>query len=153
MQPEKTLKKGFTLSELLVVLIVVVILGVVTAPIYSKALKRSRASDALKVLSLVSAKQEVYFINNNKYASTFSELSAPVKGLIGTGDVTLGNFTYKLQNSCIVASRPSDNYTIYKNFITQQESCFSDPDTNGCDALQGMIPETGVVDGCELVPK
>ncbi|MDR0735201.1 MAG: prepilin-type N-terminal cleavage/methylation domain-containing protein, partial [Elusimicrobiota bacterium] len=69
-QSRKVSVRGFTLTELLVALIVIAVFGAVAAPAYVKAIKRSRASDALKVLSLASAKQEAYMLSNEEYANT-----------------------------------------------------------------------------------
>ncbi|MDR1123497.1 MAG: prepilin-type N-terminal cleavage/methylation domain-containing protein [Elusimicrobiota bacterium] len=130
--------RGFTLTEVLVVLVVIAILGAIGAPVYIKAIRRSRASDALKVLSLASAKQEAYLLSNEEYATTFSQLSAPVKGLVGgTGaTVELGYFEYTLEGECIIASSNNDDYLIYRNFHTNETGCVG----AGCDNLQNLIP-------------
>ena len=139
-------RKGFTLTELLVVIVVIAVLSAIAMPIYTKAITRSRAGDALKVLSLASAKQEVYLHNNDRFANNFNELGAPVKGLSGnTGETKqLGHFEFAMDNSCIVAIRTADNYRIYRNFDTQEIGCVG----GGCSVIASLVPEKNV--GCEL---
>lgn len=136
--------KGFTLAEILVIVLVIAILAGIAIPVYTKAIIRSRAADALKVLALASSKQELFLINNNRYAADFTELAAPVKGLIGTGAVPLGYFIYEMTGACITAARPADNYTIFRNFETQETGCAG----AGCDVIRALVP-AGVI-GCDL---
>jgi prepilin-type N-terminal cleavage/methylation domain-containing protein len=136
---------GFTLAEILVVIVIIAVLGAIAAPVYMKGIKRSRASDALKVLSLASAKQEAYLISNERYAETFTELSAPVKGLVGGESVHVGYFDYRMEDRCLVASREEDGYEIYRNYESNETGCVGE----GCDNLQGLIPTKGSV-GCTL---
>ncbi|MDR0734444.1 MAG: prepilin-type N-terminal cleavage/methylation domain-containing protein, partial [Elusimicrobiota bacterium] len=145
-QIRKVSLRGFTLTELLVVLIVIAVLGAVATPVYVKAIKRSRASDALKVLSLASAKQEAYMLSNEEYAKTFNELSAPVKGLVGDNYAKVGYFEYEMKDGCIIAKREEDKYQIYRNYETNETGCIG----KGCDNLQNLIPTRESV-GCELV--
>jgi prepilin-type N-terminal cleavage/methylation domain-containing protein len=130
--------KGFTLSEMLVVLIVIGVLGMIAYPMYSRVIKRSRVSDALNVLSLASKKQEAYLVNNERYARTFNELRAPVKGLEGGegetgGGVEVGNFRYRMEGRCIIAER--EGYRIYKNYKTDKEKCIGEK----CREIEDLV--------------
>lgn len=155
MKPDK---KGFTLTELLIVVLVMGILAAIATPLYLRTIKKSRASDALNVLTAAAERQESYFINNGKYAAGFTELGAPIKGLEGdntttTSGVKVGNFKYQMSDSCVsavsLAGNPSsdeDDYVIYKNFVTQQEGCVG----KGCEVLEGVIDHVSSV-GCTAV--
>ncbi|MDR0646276.1 MAG: prepilin-type N-terminal cleavage/methylation domain-containing protein [Elusimicrobiota bacterium] len=134
-------KEGFTLSEMLVALIVIVILGMIAYPIYSKAVRNSRVSDALEVLSMASMKQEAYIVSNDRYASTFDELKAPIRGLRGNKESTesgveVGNFKYTMRGGCLIAERAADKYSIYRNYETNKEICVGE----GCEAVGKRIP-------------
>ncbi len=151
-------KKGFTLTELLVVVLVIAILASIAVPLYTRTVRKSYASDAMNVLSSAAQRQENYFINNGKYAEGFTQLGAPVKGLegdkaISQAGVVVGNFKYLLSDSCVAAvsmtgdaSSDKDDYVIYKNFTTQQEGCVG----KGCDMLEGVIDNVSSV-GCSPV--
>lgn len=71
---------GFTLIELLVVVLIIGILTAVAVPQYKKAVYRSRYAN-LKVLaeSIIKA-QTVYYLTNNKYATSFEELDVDMPG-------------------------------------------------------------------------
>lgn len=115
-------KKGFTLTEVLVVIIVVAILAAISIPLYGKVMRRSRVGDAMRVLGIAAARQEVVFVDTGKYATNFSELGAPVRGLSGTS-AEISNFTYTMSDNCIVATRAFDSYALYKNFVTDEVYC------------------------------
>ena len=97
--------KGFTLTELLVVVLVIAILVAVAVPVYRRTVERSNASDAIHVLDTVAAKQEVMWVDTGTYASNFATLGAPVKGLNTVGNATIGQFTYGLDNACATANK------------------------------------------------
>lgn len=128
-------KHGFTLAELLVVVLVISILAFIAMPIYSRTLQRSRTSDAVAVLSEVASKQEAIFAENGEYVTTFDALEPPVKGLTGSGGVQLGIFKYYMDGTCVVAKTQS--YKMFKNYKTQELMCYGD----GCDVLKGIVGE------------
>ena len=70
-----TRQRGFTLIELM---IVVVILGVIAAfaiPSYQDHLRKSKRSDARAALSDLAARQEQYFLDNKTYTDTLTDLT------------------------------------------------------------------------------
>ena len=69
--------RGFTLIELMVVLVVAGILAAVAYPAYTSHLQRSRRADAVKLLTAVSQAQERYRGNRSAYASSLSDLGFP----------------------------------------------------------------------------
>ena len=131
--------KGFTLLELLVVVLIIGILAAVALPVYNRSVQKSRISDALKVLDIVSTKQQANYLADGNYASSFNDLVLPVKGLTGnvvnsTAGVQAGNFTYSLQSACVVASRAEDDVTLYRNFSTGATGCQG----TGCNLIKGV---------------
>ncbi len=145
--------RGFTLSELLITVVIMASLAAIAMPLYTKTIKRSRAGDALNVMSAISAKQEAYFVSKGKYATSFSELAAPVEGLSGDKEqaVVVGNFEYVMKGLCVTASRVVDGYQLSKNFVTQQEGCKNLDKTKACSLLENLIPVADA-SGCEYVP-
>ena len=60
-------KKGFTMVELLVVLVIVAILAAVATPIYLANVERSRASEAVATMALIRQAERDFRINANTY--------------------------------------------------------------------------------------
>ena len=89
---------GFTLIEMLVALVIMGILLFVALPGYRYAvLKSTRASARVALLDLVS-RQEQYFVNHKRYATTFARLGLPESLYIDSqGDI---------------ANRPSASYQL-----------------------------------------
>lgn len=69
-------QRGFTLSELMIVLAIVVILGAVAVPSYTRQVMRSHRTDATSALLRLAAEQEKFYLQNNTYA-TAAQLGDP----------------------------------------------------------------------------
>ena len=83
-------KKGFTMVELLVVLVIVAILAAVATPIYLANVQRSRASEAVGTMALIRQAERDFRINNNVYY-----------------DVTAGNIAHALPTSVGAGGAPT----------------------------------------------
>ena len=109
--------KGFTLMELLVVVVLVAILAGIAMPQYFNAVERQRTVEAVGILTSIEKSQMRYAAVNEQYASDFSDLDVDLKSSTTddnvTGDsLTTSYFTYTLSNSNVTASRTSGNYTL-----------------------------------------
>jgi prepilin-type N-terminal cleavage/methylation domain-containing protein len=70
-------RKGFTLVELMVVVIIVLVLAGIAVPVYMHYIQEGKKSEAYAVIDSVVSGALVYFQKNNTYASTdFSDFLA-----------------------------------------------------------------------------
>lgn len=81
--------RGFSLIELMVVVVIAGILAAVAYPAYTSHVQRGRRADAMAVLTAVVQAQERYRANNATYAATASALGVDVSQLTQIYSLTL----------------------------------------------------------------
>lgn len=69
-------ESGFTLVELMIVVVVIGILAMIAIPAYNDSVSKGRRTDAKSTLTSLAAKQEQYFMDNKEYADTLAKLGA-----------------------------------------------------------------------------
>ena len=82
MSGEKGVRRsGFTLIELMVVIVVLSIIMAIAVPTYTDYVLRARRADAREVLSDLATRQEQFFLDNKAYSNSIADLGR------GTGSV------------------------------------------------------------------
>lgn len=107
-------KNGFTLIEILVVVLIVGILTVVVLPWLQKAIIRTKYSTLMLPAKAVWEGQEAYYLINAQYASDPADLDLTIPS---SGELVItvqgsGDYAY------VKASRPGfhNNYILYQKF-------------------------------------
>jgi type IV pilus assembly protein PilE len=73
--------RGFTLIELMVTLTVAAIVATMAVSSYRSSVMRAHRTEATAALLNISAAQEKFFLQNNRYASDAERVAAPPGGL------------------------------------------------------------------------
>ncbi len=133
--PDRKVRKGFTLVELAVVVVIIGVLAAFGVPRFLKSVERSKASEAFAFLSSIQGAQERYQARQGTYASDVSMLdiqaAAPKYFTVGTFGP---GSTASLEDSwsmSLTRSGPSAGYGAYIVVYTDQ----------GFDGTNSTIPD------------
>jgi len=69
------MKKGFTLLELIIVVIIIGILATIGFAQYTKVIEKGRKAEALFILGEIRTAEASYYLEHNAYTSTLGDLS------------------------------------------------------------------------------
>ena len=151
-------KKAFTLTELLVVVIVLGVLAAVAVPKFSRVLETRRTTEAENMLSAVRMEQEKRCTLGKKYTGDFADISTVAYAKTGVAEAKSSNYTYKLTTVGVEANRADSNYTLKIPSYKSGELCCSG---EGCEALNKSYPDCATItvasdecaaDACDLTP-
>ncbi|WP_097461449.1 type IV pilin protein [Mangrovitalea sediminis] len=67
-------QKGFTLIELMIVVVIIGILTAIALPLYEKQVQESRRTSAKTTLLDIASKEEKFYATNNAYTSSLANL-------------------------------------------------------------------------------
>lgn len=92
-------KKGFTLIEVLVIILIIGVLAAVAMPIYTNAVAQSRFSALMPSVKALKDAQERVFLSSSKYSDSFEELDLSVAGTVVQDKLVSGDEVFSLENS------------------------------------------------------
>jgi type IV pilus assembly protein PilE len=73
--PYTNKQRGFTLVELMIVVVIIGILAMVAIPAYNDSVTKGRRADAKSTLTSIAARQEQFFMDSKTYTSDMTNLN------------------------------------------------------------------------------
>ena len=142
-------KRAFTLTELLIVVIVIGVLSAVTLPKFTRVIENRKVTEAEEIMSAVRTEQERRCAMDKNYTLKFDNLSDVVSSS-NTKNYNTKNYTYSLQDEGISAQSKKGNYTLKMLSYQDGSLCCSGAD---CAKLNKNYPScdglTFPPSGCE----
>ena len=122
---KRCFKGGFTLTELLVVVLIIGVLASVAVPQYQKAVAKSRFSALMMPVKALHDAQENFFLTNGVYSSSLDMLDVTDEDDVNASLSDTEGYTYVLASM----NSPKNNYVAYQ---THSENFAGD---THCEAL------------------
>ncbi len=118
-------KRGFTLIEMMAVVLIVGILATVALPQYQRALLKSRYVALMPGANALRDGEDAYFLMNRRYTSNPQELDVKVRD---------ANTKIRANRWCsIVISKPVDS-NVNARLVTYMDHSFKNPGATHCEA-------------------
>ena len=116
MKATKLKQQGFTIVELLIVIVIIGILATIGFVSFSSAQNKAKKSKATATLAQVKSKLGEYFADNNYYPSAKSDVTSYLTSNGGASTSTeFGNSAYSYAatpSTCTTANKDCTSYTI-----------------------------------------
>ena len=105
-------QQGFTLVELMVVIVIVALLAAIAAPLYTNYVKDARRSEAAGALAAVATAQQTYYQKNLNFANALANLNVDLTDI--TANWTVANPTVvagpPLKFTCVATGKAGTPY-------------------------------------------
>ena len=126
-------KKGFTLIELRVVVLIIGILASIAIPQYFKVVEQARVAEAMSVIATIKSAQERFLARGGNYTSSFTDLDVSYAGMTAT------NLPTKFFNATILAGADANGPT-FQITVTRHTTNQSVAARYGNYALTANVP-------------
>jgi len=103
---------GFTLIELIIVIVIIGILAAIAAPMMSSNVAKARRSEAVSIMGAIRTAERLYFVDHNEYTNVGlgAFANTDILGQYITGNDINGR--YFNSAAFIVESASNNNFTI-----------------------------------------
>lgn len=140
-------ESGFTLVELLVVVLIVGILAAVALPQYSTAVEKSRSTEALSLMNAVAESAKRYCFQKDLWPNSFSQLDVEIPAYSNGGNGGK-NFTITIEGGSTDCTNPNNAFTINAtrrdltgdNGYKLKTTLKTNSNTDNIDATRSCVP-------------
>jgi len=123
--------KGFTIIELLVVVLIIGVIASISLPVFLNAVEKSRTSEPLQTLSAIAKAEQRYKLQDNVYSDQIDSLDITLKDYSSGTDASGSEFDSEFFNytlasgsaSAVRKGEESSVYTLGVDYTTNQLSC------------------------------
>lgn len=126
--------QGFTIVELLIVVVIIAILAAITIVAYNGIQARAKTSSAQSTANMVAKKAEIY--NTDDTTTGYPATLATLTGAAATTTYALSASSVTLQTSAPTATSPQNGVAFYK--------CGTGATTTAPTTAAGVTTQTGV---------
>jgi len=123
-------KKAFTLTELLVVVVIIGVLSAVVLPKFNKTLETRRTTEAEDIMRAVRTEQEYRCASERAYAVSQTDLSS-------LSNNTTKNYQFSFETTGVIASRTGKTYRLKMPSYADGRICC---EGSGCSSLNKNYP-------------
>ncbi len=95
-------RKGFTLIEILIVVVIIAILAAISVPIYLDYIKGARAADAQSQIGAIYNSAKMYYMDKGEWPNTLEELEE--LGLLSVDEYVARQWEFTLSSDVISAT-------------------------------------------------
>lgn len=125
--------RGFTLTELLVTMVVIAIIAAISMPVYQDYSRGARRAAAVSMLTDLASRQEQYFLDNRSYAGTLTALGFPTATLqtdggyytVSVSAFTASSYTLRAVPTAQQATADCGDLTLDNNQTKTPAACFT----------------------------